>query len=157
MLADRDCLAVCAFRSVMAYISAAQLIGGNLFAGCLFPRCHGRRGPGPSLPSRSPFDSEPAKRSADGRAAEPNHDVSKSSGRTDVSELPLSPEFEVGFCSVCRKLRSQCSRSLGETTLPLTCGQLQIQSKRGATKYGREHRPAKEVSSNPMLTLNDPR
>ena len=72
------------------------------------PRCHGRRGPGPSLPVRSPYDGGPAKRSADGRAAEPLHDVSLSSGWTDASELPLSPDFGNGFCGVCRKRLSQC-------------------------------------------------
>ena len=38
------------------------------------PCCHGRRGLGPSLSLRSPFDGVPAKRSADGRAAEPLHE-----------------------------------------------------------------------------------
>ena len=58
----------------------------------------------PSLPLRIPFDGEPAKRSADGRTAEPLHDVSLSSGRTDASELSLSPEFEKGFRGVCSKI-----------------------------------------------------
>ena len=59
------------------------------------------------VPTNPKKFSEPAKRSADGRAAEPLHDVSLSSGRTDASELPLSPGFEKGFCGVCRKGRSQ--------------------------------------------------
>ena len=46
------------------------------------------------VPTNPKKFSEPAKRSADGRAAEPLHDVSLSSGRTDASELPLSPGFE---------------------------------------------------------------
>ena len=71
-------------------------------------RCHERRGPGPPLPLRSPFDGEPAKRSADGRAAEPVHDVSLSSGKKDASEPPLSAEFENGFYGVCRQGLSHC-------------------------------------------------
>ena len=37
VLADRDCSAVCAFRAVTAYISAAQRMGWDLTAGHLFP------------------------------------------------------------------------------------------------------------------------
>ena len=37
MLADRDYPVVCAFRTVTAYISAAQLTGWDLTAGHLFP------------------------------------------------------------------------------------------------------------------------
>jgi len=37
VLADRDCPAICAFRAVKAYISAAQRIGWDLTAGHLFP------------------------------------------------------------------------------------------------------------------------
>ena len=37
MLTDRDCPAVCAFRAVTAYISAAQRMGWDLNAGHLFP------------------------------------------------------------------------------------------------------------------------
>ena len=37
VLAGRDCPAVCTFRAVMAYISAAQRMGWNLTAGHLFP------------------------------------------------------------------------------------------------------------------------
>ena len=36
MLADRDCPALCAFRAVTTYISAAQLIGWDSTAGHLF-------------------------------------------------------------------------------------------------------------------------
>ena len=37
VLADRDCPAICAFRVVTAYISAAQRIGWDLSTGHLFP------------------------------------------------------------------------------------------------------------------------
>ena len=37
MLADRDCPAICAFRAVTAYISAAQRTGWDLIIGDLFP------------------------------------------------------------------------------------------------------------------------
>ena len=94
MLADRDCPAICAFRSVMAYIFAAKRIGGDLIAG--YPLR--QKGAG-TVSLRSPYDGEPAKRSAGGRAAELLHDVSLSSGRTDASELPLSPEFENDFAA----------------------------------------------------------
>ena len=46
VLPDRDCPAICAFRAVMAYISASQRIGWDLTAGHLFPiaRAEGGRG-----------------------------------------------------------------------------------------------------------------
>ena len=50
----------------------------------------------------------------------------------------------------------QCWGNLGETTLHVTSGQPQIQSN-GATKYERDHGPAQEASSNPTITLIDPR
>ena len=37
VLADQDCLEICDFRSVIAYISAAHRIGGDIMAGWLFP------------------------------------------------------------------------------------------------------------------------
>ena len=49
MLADRDCPAVCAFRAVTAYISAAQRMGWDLTAGHLFPVVTAEGGQG-SLP-----------------------------------------------------------------------------------------------------------
>ena len=49
VLADRDCPAVCAFRAVTAYISAAQRMGWDLTAGHLFPVVTAEGGRG-SLP-----------------------------------------------------------------------------------------------------------
>ena len=46
VLADRDCSAVCAFRAVTAYISAAQRMGWDLTAGHLFPVVTAGSGPG---------------------------------------------------------------------------------------------------------------
>ena len=48
-LADRDCPAVCAFRAVAAYISAAQRMGRDLTTGYLFPVVTAEGGRG-SLP-----------------------------------------------------------------------------------------------------------
>ena len=43
-----------------------------------------------------------------------------------------------------------------DTTLRLISAQLQATSTiHGATKYGRDHGPAQEASSNPILVLND--
>ena len=54
MLTDRDCPAVCAFRAVTAYISAAQRMGWDLNAGHLFPvvTAGGDRGNLPLPPTR---------------------------------------------------------------------------------------------------------
>ena len=46
MLADRDCPAICAFRAVMAYISAAQRVGWHLTAGHIFPEVTAEGGRG---------------------------------------------------------------------------------------------------------------
>ena len=51
----------------------------------------------------------------------------------DISELPLSPCVWEMVAAI-----RQCQGSLGEPTLHLANGQLQIQSN-GATKYGRDH------------------
>ena len=68
----------------------------------------------------------------------------------DISELPLSPCVWEMVAAI-----RQCQGSLGEPTLHLANGQLQIQSN-GAMKYERGNRPAQEASYNPILTLNDP-
>ena len=48
--------------------------------------------------------------------------------------------------------------SLGETVLLRTSDQQNKGNlKGGVTKYGRDHRPAQEASSNLILTLNDAR
>ena len=80
VLAGRDCLAICAFRTVTAYISAAQRIGWDLSTGYLFPVATAEGGRG-HLSPRGPYGGEPAKLSANGRPAEPLHDAFLSSER----------------------------------------------------------------------------
>ena len=71
----------------------------------------------------------------------------------DASELPLSPEFRNDFAACAGKDWANVKGVWGYTTLPWTSGQLQMQSKRGATKYGWDPMSAQEISSNPILTL----
>ena len=101
MFAERHCPAICAFRSVMAYISAAQRIGGDLIAGYLFPVVTAEDGVSLSAARMT------ANLQSDLRMAEsPDHFMMRVGGRTLARATTVSRIRKL-FCCVCVQKRTE--------------------------------------------------